>query len=212
MTSSPKTPEFELRTLDNGETVLFLMATTAEYLTNLKRMFVPAIIGVGPVEAALNTGLVFASLTKMPDHVILMGSAGSATLGQGNVYQANCFAYRDMDATALGFKPGQTPFSDQPPVIKSENLVPGIEKASLSTGANIVLTDNFKQIDQEMVDMESFAVLRVCQAYSVPLIVLRGISDGPQELKVYEDWARLLPTVDKNLAQALRVVLKHIVE
>ena len=33
-----------------------------------------------------------------------------------------------------------------------------------------------------MVDMETFAVLRACQFFGVPLIGLRGISDGAAEL------------------------------
>lgn len=70
-----------------------------------------------------------------------------------------------------------------------------------------MLTEQFHQIEQDMVDMESYAVQRVCQSYNLDLLVLRGISDGPKELKVYEDWTQLLPTVDKNLATALRSVM-----
>ncbi|MCZ4273122.1 5'-methylthioadenosine/S-adenosylhomocysteine nucleosidase [Maritalea porphyrae] len=210
MLASPVIPNVELKTLKNGKTVLFLMATAAEYLTNLKKIIVPSIIGVGPVEAALNTALILTSVKTLPDFVVLLGSSGSATLPQGEVFQASSIAYRDMDASPLGFEKGQTPFLEQPAVINMTNLVDGIDHASLSTGADIVLTKSFEHIEQDMVDMESYAVLRLCQAFSVPLIVLRGISDGPEELKVYEDWTRLLPTVDKNLFKALRVVLAKI--
>jgi len=210
MTLAPNIPSFELKTLRNGKSVLFLMATAAEYLANLKQVFVPAIIGVGPVEAALNTGLILSALEKKPDATILLGSAGSAVLGQGSVYQATSIAYRDMDASPLGFPKGQTPFLDQPPIINMPISIPGLAQASLSTGANIVITDGFGGIAQEMVDMESYAVVRVCQAYQTDLIVLRGISDGSEELEVYEDWTALLPTVDKNLAAAVAVTLSYL--
>ena len=195
---------YELLTLENGQTVLPLMATAAEYLTELKKLIKPAIIGVGPVEAAINTCRIIERLDRAPDYVVLLGSAGSATLGQGEVYQASSVCYRDMDATPLGFARGQTPFLEQPPTIHLPYTVLDIQTATLSTGGNIVLTEQFNTIEQDMVDMESYAVQRVCQSYNLDLLVLRGISDGPKELKVYEDWTQLLPTVDKNLATALQ--------
>lgn len=210
MKAAPQKPEYKLKSLSNGKTILFLMATAAEYLSDLKQLIDPVIIGVGPVEAAVNTGRILANVDRLPDYVILLGSAGSATLGQGEVYQANSIAYRDMDATALGFARGQTPFLEQPPVIDLNNTIPSLRQASLSTGASIILTKQFALIDEEMVDMESYAVLRVCQSYEVELIVLRGISDGPKELKVYQDWIELLPTVDKHLALAVKETLNYL--
>lgn len=207
MHDRPGNKNYELLELANGKTVLPLMATAAEYLSELKMLINPAIVGVGPVEAAINTCRIIERLQITPDFVVLLGSAGSATLGQGEVYQASSVSYRDMDATPLGFAPGQTPFLEQPPIIHLPLTVPDIPSASLSTGGNIILTDHFDLIEQDMVDMESYAVQRVCQSYDLDLIVLRGISDGPKELKVYEDWTELLPTVDKNLATALQTTV-----
>ena len=51
-----------------------------------------------------------------------------------------------------------------------------------------------------MVDMETFAVLRTCHAFNLPLIGLRGISDGKQELKHVDDWKEYLHVVDRKLA------------
>ncbi len=51
-----------------------------------------------------------------------------------------------------------------------------------------------------MVDMESFAVLRACESFSVPMIGLRGISDGAHELRHYSDWTALLGHLDEELA------------
>ena len=197
-------------TLKNGKTVLVLMATLAEYLENLKVLVSPTIIGVGPVESAANTALALSKLTATPDYVLLIGSSGSATLVQGAVYQATSVSYRDMDASVLGFEKGCTPFVDQPAVIALEPRITSLEGASLDSGANIVLTEDFQDLEAQMVDMETFAVKRVCQMFGVPLIALRGISDGPEELKKYEDWTKLLPTVDKNLASAIEVTFSQL--
>ena len=51
-----------------------------------------------------------------------------------------------------------------------------------------------------MVDMETFAVLRACQRFDVPLIALRGISDGAAELGHINDWTQYLHIIDEKLA------------
>ena len=194
----------------SGSDIQFLMATEAEYLDHLRARITPEIIGVGPVEAAANTMHILLERPKRPDYVFLLGSAGSATLAQGEVYLASTVSYRDMDASALGFEKGRTPFVDEPADIALQPQFASVPQARLSTGADIVLTDQFAAIDADMVDMESFAVKRVCQMLDVPLVVLRGISDGPEELKKFDDWTKLLPTVDKNLATALDVILQQL--
>jgi len=51
-----------------------------------------------------------------------------------------------------------------------------------------------------MVDMESYAVYRAASRFGVPMIGLRGITDGKSELSQYEDWASYLGIVDRRLA------------
>ena len=55
--------------------------------------------------------------------------------------------------------------------------------------------------------METFAVLRACQGFDVPLIALRGISDGDQELGGLHDWTEHLHVVDENLAAAVKTLV-----
>ena len=90
-----------------GKTTLFVMATEAEYGQHLRERFTPLITGVGPVEAAVVLGAALAEhkfQNQLPDFVVSIGSAGSKHLAQGAVYQATHVAYRDMDASALGFE------------------------------------------------------------------------------------------------------------
>ena len=187
--------------------ILYLMAADAEYGPHLRSRITPVMIGVGPVEAAVNTTRALADRADdLPGLVVSLGSAGSKRLDHCGVYQAVSVSYRDMDATALGVPKGQTPFLDLPATLTLAPLVPGLGTASLSTGANIVSGAVYDGIAEDMVDMETFAVLRACQAYGVPLLALRGISDGKAEVTKLADWTEYLHIIDEKLAEAVDVV------
>lgn len=184
--------------------VLYVMAAEPEYGPHLKQRFEPLITGVGPVEAAV---AVAGSLARMdrtrPDCIVCLGSAGSRTLEQTGVYQVSSVSYRDMDASPLGFEKGRTPFLDLPAVLPMPEIAEGVPSARLSTGANIVSGDAYDLIDADMVDMETFAVLRAASRFEVPVIGLRGISDGKAELNHIDDWTEYLHVIDEKLADAV---------
>jgi adenosylhomocysteine nucleosidase len=185
--------------------VLFVMAVDAEYGECLKRQFKPLFTGVGPVEAAVAVTRTLASLDgagNLPDIVVSLGSAGSAQLRKTEVYQASSVSYRDMDASPLGFPKGETPLLNLPADVPLPFRIPDVASATLSTGANVVSGAAYADIAAQMVDMETYGVLRACQAFGVTLIALRGISDGDQDLQSIDDWTQHLHIVDANLARA----------
>jgi adenosylhomocysteine nucleosidase len=189
-----------------GRNVLFAMAADAEYGPHLKARFTPLMTGVGPVEAAVELTAALASLVTQgsrPDIIVSLGSAGSRILEQTGIYQAISVTYRDMDASPLGFPKGATPFLDLPAIVPLPLRIPGIAEATLSTGANIVTGAAYDAIDADMVDMETFAVLRAAQKFGVPLIALRGISDGAADLRHVGDWTEYLHVIDEKLAAAV---------
>ena len=189
-----------------GRSVLFVMAAEAEYGPHLRQRFTPFMTGVGPVEAAVELSAALASLThrgRLPELVVSLGSAGSRVLEQTEVYQATSVSYRDMDATPLGFAKGITPFLDLPATLPLPLRIPGIHEATLSTGANIVSGAAYDEIAADMVEMESYACLRACMRFEVPLVVLRGISDGKAELHHVDDWTEYLHVIDEKLALAV---------
>ncbi len=197
----------------SGTRVLFVMATEVEYGPHLRKRFTPLITGVGPVEAAVNLTAALADLksqSQLPDVVVSLGSAGSRKLAQGEVYQATHIAYRDMDASALGFEKGKTPFLDLPAQLMLPIKINGIKTASLSTGASVVSGAAYDTIAEDMVDMETFAHMRACNFFNIPLIALRGISDGAEELQHYGSWAEALPALDNHLANAVDLVLAQV--
>ena len=182
---------------------LFIMAVEAEYGPELRRRFEPLFTGVGPVEAAVVASAALAGLAadnRMPDIVVSLGSAGSAKLQQAEVYQVSGVSYRDMDASALGFAPGLTPFLDLPAELELLAPLLDVPAKRLSTGANIVSGAAYAAIDSDMVDMETFSIARTCMRYKLPLIGLRGISDGAAELKHIGDWTAYLDVIDAKLA------------
>ncbi|MCE6075266.1 5'-methylthioadenosine/S-adenosylhomocysteine nucleosidase [Agrobacterium vitis] len=203
---------FELKSVCS-KSILFVMAVDAEYGPLLRLRIQPLMTGVGPVESAIATTNALRDLQAagtLPDLVVSLGSAGSAGLEQTEVYQVSSVAYRDMDASPLGFEKGCTPFLDLPATVDLPLRIPGIATASLSTGGNIVSGPVYDSIAADMVDMETYAVLRACQAFNLPLIGLRGISDGKAELKHVGDWTEYLHVVDRNLAQAVDALVKAV--
>lgn len=191
-------------------TVLTVMAAPAEYGEHLRARIDPLMTGIGPVEGAVVLSSALARLEasgKTPDLIVSLGSCGSRTLEHARVYQASSVAYRDMDASALGFAKGVTPLLDQPAVIALPCPIPGVPTARLSTGANVVSGAAYDAIDADMVDMETWALVRAAQTIGLPLVALRGVSDGRAELKALEDWTSTLHHVDENLAAALDALI-----
>ncbi|WP_090847507.1 5'-methylthioadenosine/S-adenosylhomocysteine nucleosidase [Paracoccus alkenifer] len=192
-----------------GRRLLFTMAAPEEYGPALRALISPVMTGIGPVEAAIS---VTAALTRLeaaralPEAVVCLGSAGSRHLEQGGVYQARSVGWRDMDVSALGFARGLTPGLDLPAELALGLQIPGIPSASLSSGAAIVSGADYDTIDADMVDMETHAVCRACLGFAVPMIGLRGISDGAEPLTGFMDWTRYLAEIDRRLAAALELL------
>lgn len=188
------------------KSILFVMAASPEYGPHLQARIAPLMTGIGPVEAAIAVTAVLAGLDAadhLPDLVVSLGSAGSRTLEQTGIYQAISVSYRDMDASAFGFEKGCTPLLDLPAEVALPLRIPEIAEARLSTGANVVSGEAYGLIDADMVEMETFAVLRACQRFGVPLASLRGISDGKADVNHVDDWTEYLHIIDEKLADAV---------
>lgn len=192
--------------------VLFVMAAEAEYGPALRARITPLITGIGPVEAAVHLAAALAGMRALPRLIVSLGSAGSARLTQAEIYQVEAVAYRDMDASALGFERGRTPLLDLPVRVDLPLRVEGIPGATLSTGANVVSGPAYDGIAEDMVDMETFAHLRAAQHFRVPLIGLRGISDGVTELQHLSDWTEYLHVIDDRLARVVDLVADQLAD
>lgn len=189
-----------------GRRVLFVMATEAEYGPHLKALFTPLMTGVGPIETGIFLGSALTALKAadaLPDLIVSLGSAGSRRLVRTQLYQVSTAVYRDMDATVFGFEKGVTPFLQQPAVLTLPLRIPGVAEASISTGSRIIAGSMFADIDEDMVDMETFACMRASHVFGVPLIGLRGISDGDTDVSHIGDWTEYLHVIDEKLARVV---------
>lgn len=190
---------------------LFVMAAEPEYGPHLRARFVPLITGIGPVEAALHVGIALARMEAagtLPDLIVCLGSAGSRRCALGSVHQIGSVSWRDIDASALGVEPGVVPYLDEPKDLPLETPL-DLPIATLSSGGDVVSGDHWGRVSADMVDMETYAVARAARTFAVPLVGLRGVSDGPGELAGAHDWHKLLGYLDGELAKAVDLLAAH---
>lgn len=190
---------------------LFVMAAEPEYGPHLRARFVPLLTGIGPVEAALHTGIALARLEAagtLPDLIVCLGSAGSRRCALGSIHQIGSVSWRDMDASALGVEPGVVPYLDEPKDLPLDTPL-DLPIATLSSGGDVVSGDHWNRVSADMVDMETYAVARAARTFGVPLVGLRGVSDGPGELAGAHDWHKLLGYLDGELAKVVDLLAAH---
>lgn len=194
------------------KTVLCVMAAEPEYGPALKARIRPLITGVGPVEAAAAVGHALAELkaeAALPDLIVCLGSAGSPTLDHARVYRVSHVVYRDMDASVLGFPKGETPFLPGSSVLPLADGPASLPVARLATGASVVSGAGYDAVDADMVDMETYAVVRAAARLGVPVLGLRGVSDGRSDLTELRHWTDALAEIDLRLAEALDLLHDH---
>ncbi len=188
------------------------MAAEPEYGPALRSRIQPLITGVGPVEAAAGVAEALATLqagNALPDVVVSLGSAGSRTLEHARVYRVTEVSYRDMDASVLGFPKGETPYPRLPAFLSLSDGPAALPTARLATGGSVVSGAGYDAVDADMVDMETFAVVRAAARFGVPVIGLRGVSDGRTDLSRLEHWTDALAEIDLRLAEALDLLHDH---
>ncbi len=133
--------------------------------------------GVGKVNAAYKATKVI--YKYRPNYIINYGSAGSLVPNISGLQQVGTFLQRDMLAEPLGFKIGDTPF-DKINMIKTSS-----EGISCSTGDNFV--DKNPKIYSELVDMEAYAIAKVCVKEGIEFYCYKFVSDQANE-NASDDW------------------------
>lgn len=194
------------------KSALCVIAAEPEYGPALRSRIQPLITGVGPVEAAAGVAEALTILEAegtLPDLIVSLGSAGSRTLDHARVYRVTEVSYRDMDASVLGFPKGETPYPRLPAVLPLADGPTAMPTARLATGGSVVSGAGYDAVDADMVDMETFAVVRAAARFGVPVIGLRGVSDGRTDLSQLSHWTDALAEIDLRLAEALDLLHDH---
>lgn len=132
--------------------------------------------GVGKINAAMTAAALIAQ--HRPDRVINFGTAGGITVGTG-LYQCTKFVQRDMTCEALGCIPGQTPFETDIYIGDQHGL-------TCSTGDNFVMNPELI-IPTDVVDMEAYAIAKVCKRYNIPFLCWKYVTDSA-DASAHSDW------------------------
>ena len=156
--------------------------------------------GVGKVNATYKLTEKFGKYgTHIPyDLVINYGTAGSRKIKKKTLVDCTKFVQRDMDVTGLGFMRGETPFEDDIPLMLDFGIT---EYNTIQRRATCGSGDNFVEDKTnyygEVVDMEAYALAKICYLRKVPFVSFKYITDGADE-QAHEDW-------EANLADGIEV-------
>jgi len=153
--------------------------------------------GIGKINATFTA---FDVIQKTGCKTILnLGSAGSSYFAAHELVEVQTFVQRDMDVSPLGFDIGVTPMDLHfPAEIHLESYFPHLPQGVCGTG------DNFEtgqpRVHCNLVDMEGYALAKVCKKLGVRLISVKYITDGANDT-AHLDW-------EENLLLGAQKLLK----
>ena len=156
-----------------NDIILIAIREEAPDLAHMMNLFYT---GVGKVNAAMTASEIVAKYR--PKRIINFGTAGGITVAPG-FYQCTQFVQRDMICEALGCVPGQTPFETDVHIGSTQGL-------TCSTGDNFVMNPELV-IPADIVDMEAYAIAKVCAKYRVEFECWKYISDQANQ-HAHNDW------------------------
>ena len=151
--------------------VLLIIALKEELPRNLLPEFNIEYCGVGKINATYKALEIISKYE--PKLIINFGTAGSLRKNLLGLHEVSHFFQRDMDATALGFKIGVTPFEERS-VIDF-----GRTGLSCSSGDNFVSSP--PELKTDLVDMEAYAIAKVCVLKKVQFMCFKYVSDNADE-------------------------------
>ena len=166
--------------------VLFVAALEDEVQGHLEQVGAAVLyVGVGKVNAAYHlTQFIYQARAQGHeiDLVLNVGTAGSTKYPTHSVVECTTFLQRDMDVRPLGFQIGETPFDPIIAEIKVERKFRELPEARCGTGDNFEITkaDHLRALglDCEVVDMEAFALAKVCALEKIDFASVKYITDG----------------------------------
>jgi adenosylhomocysteine nucleosidase len=146
--------------------------------------------GVGKINAAIALTRELARYVEqglaMP-RVVNFGSVGSRQYRTGTLVESHEFVQRDMDVRSLGFELGVTPFDEAPPRLRFEPLFAHLPTAVCGSGDSFAT--GVVGMECGIVDMEAYALAKVCWLQKAPFACAKYVSDGADH-SAAEDWRR----------------------
>tara|TARA_Y100000590_G_C15542938_1_gene947721 strand:+ start:37 stop:621 length:585 start_codon:yes stop_codon:yes gene_type:complete len=155
-----------IRKFDKNET-LIVVALEKELPKSLVQEWNVCYTGVGKVNALISIAQGIS--TYEPKTLINYGTAGATDTNISGLQEVTLFKQRDMDARALGFELGETPFD---PISSIQLNRPGL---SCGTGDNFVTECQVMTVD--LVDMEAYAIAKYCLVNRINFYCYKYVSD-----------------------------------
>ena len=170
--------------------------------------FEPLFTGCGKVNAAYKLTRSLAewqhSRGKNPELVLNIGSAGSTKFKTGSIVNCTRFIQRDFDVTALGHEAFLTPYENIPVSLASGLRFPDFVEGTCGTGDNFATSGALSSWD--VVDMEAYALAKICYFETIPFACLKYITDGADGAAA-QSWQEGLADTAKQLRIALDKLL-----
>ncbi len=138
--------------------------------------------GVGKINAAWRCAEGLAQ--TRPDLVINFGTAGAVRKGLQGLVEVGAALQRDMDVRALDVPLGDTPFEPDSREIR-------FSSAALRCGTGDSFAATAPELACDVVDMELYAIAKLCRAAAVPLRAFKYISDQADDAAP-ADWRAAL--------------------
>ncbi|MHA1539229.1 MAG: 5'-methylthioadenosine/S-adenosylhomocysteine nucleosidase family protein [Alphaproteobacteria bacterium] len=150
--------------------------------------------GVGKVNAAY---VLTKSITEnRPDFVVNLGTAGSTHFNAGTLINCTKFIQRDMDATEFGYKKWETPAEKTPAILPYGERIDSLPEGICGTGDSFDTSG--KKETYTVVEMEAYALAKICQRENIPFYCVKYISDGADGAAA-DDWEKSLDDGAKKL-------------
>ena len=134
-------------------------------------------IGVGKINATYNT-LKLIQIHK-PKIIVNYGTAGAINTKLKGIVECTKFYQRDMDVRGLDFKLGETPFDKVREIIISDS--------GYSCGTGDSFVNQKIEMEVDVVDMEAYAIAKVCMLENIEFKCFKYISDNADE-NANNDW------------------------
>lgn len=165
--------------------------------------------GIGKVNATY--AVTRALMEERPRLVLNVGTAGSPAFRTHELVECTRFVQRDIDLSPLGFAKCTTPFDDSPAVLEVPRRFAQLPEGVCGTGDNFEVAlgpapDGLPHASTastgaaaalpiprpNVIEMEAYAIAKVCWREKIPLVCVKYITDG-SDANASADWAANLP-------------------
>ena len=186
---------YSLRSIKNKP--IILVALEKELPKSLLPEFKIEYMGVGKINATYKTLEVIQKYN--PQIIINFGTAGTLNRNITGLNEIMIFKQRDMDASRLGFKVGETPFDNISTIKFCDNGL------SCGTGDNFVTKK--PKVETDLVDMEAYAIAKICLIKKINFKCFKYVSDNADE-NAGDNWKKNINHGSLAFVRKLRSIYK----